>query len=60
MDQHDDAGFHTQQTEEVDHGLLEPPPGARWAAVVSRFDGFGRVGERGVQRGAVEDAEEQD
>lgn len=59
-EQHEDAEFHADETEEVDDGLLEPPCGAWRLAVVARAQRFGRVGERRAGKGCVEDLEEKD
>lgn len=48
VDDDNDTGFHPQQSDKVDHGLLEPPKSIGRIAIVSGFYGFWRICERRV------------
>lgn len=56
----EDAELHAKESEEVDDGLLEPPPHIRGAAVVSGLDRLGRLTDAGVCSQAGDDAEQND
>lgn len=56
----EDAELHTEEAQEVDERLLEPPCCARRLTVVSGPDRLDRAGDGRKEEGFVEDSEEDD
>lgn len=56
----EDADLHAEQADEVDDGLLEPPPLVGRVAIIAGLDGLGGFAEGGEGDETGDDLEEED
>ncbi len=55
MEYEENADLHAEEAQKVDEALFQPPYCFRWISIITRFDRFGRSGERGQRESIRED-----